>query len=43
MYAIRSYYDCLPVIDKMFEKGVSSVLDYSVEGKENDNESYNFV
>ncbi|MBT8261026.1 MAG: proline dehydrogenase family protein, partial [Bacteroidia bacterium] len=26
--------DCLPVIDKMFEKGVSSVLDYSVEGKE---------
>jgi proline dehydrogenase len=30
--------DCLPVIDKMFEKGVSSVLDYSVEGKENDQE-----
>jgi proline dehydrogenase len=28
--------DCLPVIDKMFEKGVSSVLDYSVEGKENE-------
>lgn len=27
--------DCLPVIDKMYEKGVSSVLDYSVEGKEN--------
>lgn len=26
--------DCLPVIDAMFEKGVSSVLDYSVEGKE---------
>jgi proline dehydrogenase len=26
--------DCLPVIDKMFNKGVSSVLDYSVEGKE---------
>lgn len=26
--------DCLPVIDKMYEKGVSSVLDYSVEGKE---------
>jgi proline dehydrogenase len=26
--------DCLPVIDKMFEKGVSSVLDYSVEGQE---------
>jgi proline dehydrogenase len=26
--------DCLPVIDKLFTKGVSSVLDYSVEGKE---------
>ncbi|WP_299229359.1 proline dehydrogenase family protein [uncultured Psychroserpens sp.] len=26
--------DCLPVIDKMYGKGVSSVLDYSVEGKE---------
>ncbi|MDN3677533.1 proline dehydrogenase family protein [Flavobacterium paronense] len=26
--------DCLSVVDKMFEKGVSSVLDYSVEGKE---------
>ena len=26
--------DCLPVIDKMFTAGVSSVLDYSVEGKE---------
>jgi len=25
--------DCLPVIYKMYEKGVSSVLDYSVEGK----------
>jgi len=25
--------DCLPVIDKMFTKGVSAVLDYSVEGK----------
>lgn len=30
--------DCLPVIDKMFKKGVSSVLDYSVEGKENEDE-----
>ncbi len=30
--------DCLPVIDKMYEKGVSSVLDFSVEGKENDKE-----
>jgi proline dehydrogenase len=26
--------DCLPVIDKLFTEGVSSVLDYSVEGKE---------
>lgn len=26
--------DCLTVVDKMFSKGVSSVLDYSVEGKE---------
>nr|WP_321226022.1 proline dehydrogenase family protein [uncultured Psychroserpens sp.] len=28
--------DCLPVIDNMFTKGVSAVLDYSVEGKEVD-------
>ena len=26
--------DCLPIIDKMYQKGVSSVLDYSVEGAE---------
>src|SRR4051812_27497401 len=26
--------DCLPVVDQMYTKGVSSVLDYSVEGKE---------
>ncbi|SIR16802.1 proline dehydrogenase family protein [Maribacter ulvicola] len=26
--------DCLPVVDRMWEKGVSSVLDYSVEGKD---------
>lgn len=26
--------DCLSVVDNMFTKGVSSVLDYSVEGKE---------
>ncbi|GGG48550.1 proline dehydrogenase family protein [Bizionia arctica] len=26
--------DCIPVIDSMYEKGVSSVLDFSVEGKE---------
>ncbi len=28
--------DCLPVINKMYEKKVSSVLDYSVEGKEDE-------
>ncbi|ATA67320.1 proline dehydrogenase [Capnocytophaga cynodegmi] len=28
--------DCKPVIKKMYEKGVSSVLDYSVEGKEDE-------
>ena len=26
--------DCIPVVDKLFTKGVFSVLDYSVEGKE---------
>jgi proline dehydrogenase len=26
--------DCMPVVDKMFDVGVCSVLDYSVEGKE---------
>ncbi|MDO5980502.1 proline dehydrogenase family protein [Flavivirga spongiicola] len=30
--------DCLSVIDSMFLKGVSSVLDYSVEGKESEKE-----
>ncbi|WP_339916708.1 proline dehydrogenase family protein [Yeosuana marina] len=30
--------DCLPVIDRMFEKGVSSVLDFSAEGKESTKE-----
>ncbi len=30
--------DCLPVIESMYVKGVSSVLDYSVEGKENEAE-----
>ena len=30
--------DCLPVVDKMFTKGVSSVLDYSVEAKEDEAE-----
>lgn len=30
--------DCLPVINNMYSKGVSSVLDYSVEGKESEAE-----
>lgn len=30
--------DCLPVVDKMFTKGVTSVLDYSVEAKEDESE-----
>lgn len=30
--------DCLPIIDKMYEKGVCSILDYSAEGKEVDNQ-----
>ncbi|WP_273566714.1 proline dehydrogenase family protein [Maribacter halichondriae] len=28
--------DCMPVVDKMWEKGVCSVLDYSVEGKDSE-------
>jgi proline dehydrogenase len=28
--------DCIAVVDKMYTKGVSSVLDYSVEGKEDE-------
>ncbi|MFP9113182.1 proline dehydrogenase family protein [Flavobacterium sp. RHBU_3] len=30
--------DCLPVVDRMYTKGVSSVLDYSVEAKEDESE-----
>jgi len=30
--------DCLPVIDKLYTKRVSSVLDYSVEGKAEENQ-----
>jgi proline dehydrogenase len=30
--------DCLPIVDKMYAKGVSSVLDYSVEGKEDESQ-----
>ncbi|MEM1260373.1 MAG: proline dehydrogenase family protein [Bacteroidota bacterium] len=29
--------DCLPIIDKMFQKGVCSILDYSVEGQQMEN------
>ncbi|MDY2586667.1 proline dehydrogenase family protein [Winogradskyella aquimaris] len=35
--------DCLNVIDKLYTKGVSSVLDYSVEGKEVEEEFDNAV
>ncbi len=34
--------DCLPVIEKMYSKGVFSVLDYSAEGKE-DEEHFDFT
>ena len=34
--------DCISVVDKMYAKGVSSVLDYSVEGKEEE-EQFNAV
>lgn len=30
--------DCLSVVDKMYTKGVSAVLDYSVEGKEEEDQ-----
>lgn len=30
--------DCMPVVDDLFELGVSSVLDFSVEGKEGENQ-----
>jgi proline dehydrogenase len=30
--------DCLSVVDRMYTKGVSSVLDYSVEGKEEEDQ-----
>lgn len=28
--------DCMPVVDKLFDTGVNAVLDFSVEGKEED-------
>ncbi len=34
--------DCIPIIDKMFGKGVCSILDYSVEGKEVEDQ-FNFA
>lgn len=34
--------DCLPIIDKMFANRVCSILDYSVEGKE-DEEQFDFA
>lgn len=30
--------DCIPIVEKMYEKQVCSVLDYSVEGKEEENQ-----
>ncbi|MEH6405811.1 MAG: proline dehydrogenase family protein [Leeuwenhoekiella sp.] len=30
--------DCMPVVDKMYDKNVHSVLDFSVEGKEKENQ-----
>ncbi len=30
--------DCLPIIENMYQKGVSSVLDFSVEGKESEHD-----
>jgi len=30
--------DCLPVVENMYAKGVSSVLDFSIEGKEDEKE-----
>ena len=35
--------DCLPVIDKLYTERVSSVLDYSVEGKETEEQFDNAV
>ncbi len=35
--------ECMPLVDKMYEKGVSSILDYSVEGKENESDFDNVV
>ncbi len=35
--------ECMPLVDKMYAKGVSSILDYSVEGKSNEADFDNVV
>jgi proline dehydrogenase len=35
--------ECMPLVEKMYDKGVSSILDYSVEGKENEADFDNVV
>ncbi len=35
--------ECMPLVAKMYEKGVSSILDYSVEGKEDEADFDNVV
>ncbi|SCY02700.1 L-proline dehydrogenase [Nonlabens sp. Hel1_33_55] len=35
--------ECMPEVERMYEKGVSSILDYSVEGKENEADFDNVV
>ncbi|WP_194852656.1 proline dehydrogenase family protein [Nonlabens antarcticus] len=35
--------ECLPLVEKMYSKGVSSILDYSVEGKSNEADFDNVV
>ncbi|ARN77591.1 proline dehydrogenase [Nonlabens spongiae] len=35
--------ECMPLVGKMYEKGVSSILDYSVEGKEDEADFDNVV
>jgi proline dehydrogenase len=35
--------ECMPLVEKMYSKGVSSILDYSVEGKSNEADFDNVV
>jgi proline dehydrogenase len=35
--------ECMPIVEKMYSKGVSSILDYSVEGKSNETDFDNVV